>query len=304
MDTINGVLRLNVSLQRVFQFHNLVAGAEFNDDTRRLLAVGDLGALVDGVERLEVQKLKTGTGPRSITKGANNRKINSILILSARSVGSEKNNIVGREGAVRANGLSVNSGLVGRQSTSLVRAENSDTSELLDGGDTGDDGLVLSKLLSTNGKSDRQDSWHGNWNTTDQEYKDVVQTMTVFVAETSIENKDLGNDENTNGVRAERTDLSQDLLQVTSRVIVLADKGSGTTEESVGTCTDHDTLGFSLLVSRATDEESNCAPERRKDSLREALITILLGLRKRFTGQSSLVDGNVDYFCETAMVAG
>ena len=47
------------------------------------------------------------------------------------------------------NGLSVDSGLVGRQSTSLVRAENSDTSELLDGGDTGDDDLVLRKLLST-----------------------------------------------------------------------------------------------------------------------------------------------------------
>ena len=124
------------------------------------------------------------------------------------------------------NGLSVDSGLVGRQSTSLVRAENSDTSELLDGGDTGDDDLVLSKLLSTNGKSDRQDSWHGNWNTTDQEYKNVVQTMTVFVAETSIENKDLGDDENTKGDRAEGTDLSQDLLQVTSRVIVLADEGT------------------------------------------------------------------------------
>ena len=38
--------------------------------------------------------------------------------------------------------------------------------EVLDGGDTGDNDLVLRKLLSTNGKSDRQDSWHGNWNTT------------------------------------------------------------------------------------------------------------------------------------------
>ena len=68
-----------------------------------------------------------------------------------------------------------------------------------------------------------------------------------------IENKDLGDDENTNGDQAERSDLSQDLLQVTSRVIILANEGSGTTEESVGTCTDHDALGFSLLASRATD---------------------------------------------------
>ena len=51
-------------------------------------------------------------------------------------------------------------------------------------------------------------------------------------------------------------------------------------------------------------QESNCALEKRKDSLREALITILLGRRKRFTGQSSLVDGDADFFCETAMVVG
>ena len=71
----------------------------------------------------------------------------------------------------------------------LVGVENNDTSELLDGGGTGDDSLVLSKLLSTNGKSDRQDSRHGNWNTTDQEHKNVVQTTMVFVVETSREQR-------------------------------------------------------------------------------------------------------------------
>ena len=162
------------------------------------------------------------------------------------------------------------------------------------------------KVAEHQGKSDRQDSRHGNWNTTDQEHKDIVQTMTVFVAETGMENKDLSDDENTNGDQAERSDLSQDLLQVTSRVIVLADEGSSMTKElevlTPAQITIHDALGFSLLASQTTDEESNCAPERCKDSLREVLITILLGRRKRFTGQSSLVNGDVDCFCETAMV--
>ena len=108
--------------------------------------------LVDRVERLEVQRFNTRTGPRTITEGANNGRINSILVFSVRSVSNGKGDIISRERAIRANGLSMVGEFVGRQSICFVNADNSDTSELL-GGDTGDDSLVLSKLLSTNGRS-------------------------------------------------------------------------------------------------------------------------------------------------------
>ena len=52
-------------------------------------------------------------------------------------INNNNNNIIGREGTICTNGLSVDSELVGRQSTSLVGVENSDASELLDGGDAG-----------------------------------------------------------------------------------------------------------------------------------------------------------------------
>jgi hypothetical protein len=43
--------------------------------------------------------------------------------------------------------------------------------------------------------------------------------------------------------------LSENLLQVTSGVIVLSDERGGTTEESVGTSGNDNTLGFTLFAS-------------------------------------------------------
>jgi len=45
----------------------------------------------------------------------------------------------------------------------------------------------------------------------------------------------LEKDENTDDDEAERTNLGKNLLQVASGVVVCTDKGSGTTEERIGT---------------------------------------------------------------------
>ena len=97
-----------------------------------------------------------------------------------------------------------------------------------------------------------QDSGHGNRDTTDQEHQDVVETATVVVAETGVQAEDLSNDEDTDGNKAEGTDLGKDLLQVTGGVVVLTDERGSTTEESVGTGGNDDTLSLTLLASRAT----------------------------------------------------
>jgi hypothetical protein len=68
-------------------------------------------------------------------------------------------------------------------STGLVRAEDGDTSELLDGGDTGDNGLVFGELLSSDSEGDGEDGRHGNGDTTDEEDEDVVETTAVGVLE-------------------------------------------------------------------------------------------------------------------------
>ena len=68
--------------------------------------------------------------------------------------------------------------------------------------------------------------------------------------ERGVEDNNLENDEDTDGDQAERPNLGENLLQVTGSVIVLADERGSTTEESVGTSGDDDTLSFTLLASR------------------------------------------------------
>ena len=74
-------------------------------------------------------------------------------------------------------------------------------------------------------------------------------------------------------------------LEMTGRVIIGTDKGSSTSEESVGTGSDNDTFSLSLLADRG----------------REALVSNLLSLRERFTSKTGLIDGNVDSVVETAI---
>lgn len=78
----------------------------------------------------------------------------------------------------------------------------------------------------------------------------MVGVVELWVENDDLENDDLKNDEKTDVDQAERTDLSKNLLQVTSGVIVLANKRHNMTKERVGTSGDNDTLSFTLLASR------------------------------------------------------
>ena len=127
-----------------------------------------------------------------------------------------------------------------------------------------DNGLVLGELLSTDGESNGKDSGHSNGDTTNEEDEDVVETTTVLVTETGIETEDLSEDENTDGNQSEGTDLSENLLQVTGGVIVLANERSSTTEEGVGAGRDNDTLSLTLLASGTAIEFRSLGNGRRK----------------------------------------
>lgn len=252
---------LNVGLKTVLNVVGLVAGAEFDDlaghtlgntleTARRLLAVGDFGSLIDGVEGLEIDEFDTSAGLLGVVKHADNASIDGVLVLGTGSIGGEEHDIIGGEGAVGLDELLVDGKLVGGEGTGLVGAEDGDTSQLLNSGNTGDDGLVLGELLSTDGESDGQDSGHGNGDTTNEQDEDVVETTTVGVVEGGVEDDDFEKDEDTDGDQAERTDLGENLLQVTGGIVILTDEGSSATEESVGTSGDNDTLSFTSLASR------------------------------------------------------
>jgi hypothetical protein len=74
-------------------------------------------------------------------------------------------------------------------------------------------------------------------------------------------------------------------LEVTSRVIVGTDERGGASEEGVGSSSDNDALGLSLLADRR----------------REALVSNLLALRKRLSGETGLVDRDSDGVEEAAV---
>lgn len=308
-----GCVFLNVSLEPVLEVLGLVAGAEFDDDTGHalgdtlelaggLLAVGDLGTLVGRVERLEVEQLNAGTCAGNVTNGLDNGQIDSVLVLGTGSVCSEEDDIVGGEGAVGLDSVTIDGELVGGKGTGLVRAQDGDTGQLLNGSDTGDNSLVLGELLGTDGEGDGQDGGHGNGDTTNQEDQDVVETATVIVTEAGVEDEDFSNDEDTDGDEAERPNLGKNLLQMTGGVIVLADEGRGTTEESVGTGGDDNTLSFTLFASRATDNDVRASSNTlQRDNSREALVTELLALGQGLAGKSSLIDRDVDSLGQTAV---
>jgi len=94
------------------------------------------------------------------------------------------------------------------------------TSQLFDGGDASDDGLVLHKLCGPNCKNDRQNSGHSNWDSTNHKHQGVVQSTAILVTEASIEGEDFCNNEDTDSDEAERTNLSKDLLQMTCCIII------------------------------------------------------------------------------------
>ena len=210
--------------------------------------VGAPGTIVDRVEWLEVDDLDAGMGHGWFWEGINDASVDSIPVLGTGSVGSQFDDILNGEGTISPDGGAIDGEFVGGEGSGLVRAEDGDGNQLLNGSDTGDNGLVLGKLLSVDGEGDRQNCWHGDGDATNQEDEDVVETIPVRIVVSGVEDENLEKDEETNGNETEGTDLSEDLLQVTSGIVVLTDQRGSTTEEGIGTGGDDDALGFTLLT--------------------------------------------------------
>ena len=237
---------LNVSLEPVLDLLGLVAAAKFDDDAGHalgdtlelsggLLTVGNLGTLVDGVEWLEVEDLDTSVGFGWVGDGIDDTCIDGVLVLGTGSVCSQLDDILKGEWTVSPDGHTIDGEFVGGEGTGLVRAQDGDGSQLLDGSDTGDDGLVLGELLSTDGEGDGQDGGHSDRDTTDQEDEDVVETITVSVVVSGVEDENLEKNEDADGYETERADLGKNLLQMTGGIVVLANQRGGTSKECVGT---------------------------------------------------------------------
>ena len=103
--------------------------------------------------------------------------------------------------------------------------------------------------------------------------------------EARVQDDDLEDDEDADRNEAEETNLGENLLEVTGRVVVGADERRGATEKRVGARRDNDALGLALLADRR----------------REALVADLLALRERLARETGLVDRDVDGVEEAAV---
>lgn len=267
----------------------LVAGAEIEDDGRHSLgdtvdgvvgeaAVGHLGTLVGRVEGDKVELLNSLAGQGGVGEGLDNTGIDGILVLHTGGVGREEDNVLGGDIGVGLDVGEIDGQFVKSKSSGLVRAKNGNTSQLLNSRHAGNNSFVLGKLTGTNSEGDGENSGHGNGDTTNEQDKDVVDTTAVGEAEAGVHDKDLNNNEEGNRDDTEATDATENDLQVSNIITGHLDKLSSTTEESVGTGTDDNSLTLSLLDSRT----------------REDLITVVLVRGEGLSGQGSLVDRDVD----------
>jgi len=166
---------LDVGFHPILNDLGLVAGAKLDGDSGHILGdglelasgvlmVGTLGALIDRIDRLEVDNLDNDMSLGGVGDGTHNTRVDGVLVFGTGSVGGQFDDIINREGTVSPDGGAVDGELGGGEGTSFIGAENNDGSQFLHGSDTGDDGLVFGELFCADCKGDGQDSGRGNGN--------------------------------------------------------------------------------------------------------------------------------------------
>lgn len=129
-----------------------------------------------------------------------------------------------------------NGKLVGGEGTGLIRAENVDTSEGLDGSELLNNSLLLGEVGSSDSQSGGGDDWKTDWDTDNEENKGVVKQVAGRVLwgsdlEVTEETTDPGGkDESHDEDQQCGTDVVHDSLEVTGIGSTL-NKGSGLSDE-------------------------------------------------------------------------
>ncbi|KAH0357736.1 plasma membrane H+-ATPase Pma1, partial [Aureobasidium melanogenum] len=213
---------------------------------------GKDGNLVDGVEGLDV----VGRG-----EGGDGHHPVDVLTL-----GDER--LTDRE-------------LVGSESTGLVRAENINTSEGLDGSELLYDSLLLGEVGGTDGKSGGGNDGKTDGDTNNEEDKSVAEKSVLrpfggSEVEVAEETTDPGseNEEHDENEKS-RTDGVHDSLEVTL-ILGTSDESSSATDERVLGRGDEDSVGLSALATSGVVDD----------------IAHVLVDSKRFTGNGRLVSGD------------
>jgi hypothetical protein len=263
-------------------------------DTDDALSLGrfneGLDLLGDGIEGLEVNDLvlgEDGLGAGVELEGLEESLVNGIntLLLAGRSQTSSQHEIFRLD-----TGDSVWLGereLVLSERTSLVRAEDFDTGEGLDGAELLDDSLLLGEVCGADSHGGGNDSGETDGNTNYSDGKGELEDGNDVVG--AIERADPDDQESEDDQDEEnRTNAVEDLSEVTSSAGSRGNEGCSATNEGGVTGGSDDDESLTTLDSGGSVDN---------------IALVLIG-SKRFTGDGGLIDLEESVFGDNATVGG
>ena len=174
-----------------------------------------------------------------------------------------------------------NAKLVGSKGTSLVRAEDIDTSKRLNGSELLDDSLLLSKVGGTDSKGGGGDDRKTDGNTNDKKNQSPVKEGVVGVLggsdlQVTVETTNPGGEDPEHDKDEKRgTNVVHDSLEVTL-VLGALDESGGLTDERVTGSSSDNTVGLATLATSSV----------------VASVGHVLVNSERFTSDGGLVNGN------------
>jgi hypothetical protein len=247
------------------------------NDTLALWRLDNGGNLLgDGIEWVELEDLVLGEdrlGAWVVTEGLEESLVDGIetLLLARSGQTGSKHEVLGIN-TLDGVWLSERKLVLGK-STGLVRAENFDTSEGLNGGKLLDNSLLLGQVGSTDSHGGGNDSWETDWDTNDGDGEGEAEDLDNTVR--AVERGDPDDQESCDDEgKEDSTNAVQDLSEMSRASGSLVDESSGTTDESV-------------VTSRGNDHEALTTLDRGGSI---AGVSLVLVNSKRFTSDGRLID--------------
>jgi hypothetical protein len=259
-------------------------GRALGESQRLALGIGDVafGALADRVKGHELGHL-VGVQRLRVLHEVAHRLVDGVLTALFGGQGAGQDDLIG---ALRLEQDRIAEGedVLG-QGAGLVRAQDIDPCQLLDGLESGDDGLLPRQRLGAHGVGDRHHRRHGHRDGGDQQYQhhacDVRQLGPlpgVFHHDILIELESHQDDAQDHRDRDEKVaDFGGGLLGVRGPAAGAGHQAGGTAEEGVVAGTDHHRAHLALLG----------------DTAGVALVTDLFTHRQGLAGERGLVDADV-----------